>query len=53
MYNAMQKLISRKFYKTAAEAQEKLDVFFAVGRLTAEQYEELTALVVEVYGESE
>ena len=49
MYNAMKKLIQRKFYATAEEAQEKLDVFFAVNRLTAEQYAELTALVEEVY----
>ena len=50
MYNAMKKLIEKKFYKTADEAQEKLDIFFAVGRLTEEQYTELSLLVVEVYG---
>lgn len=50
MYNAMKKLINRRFYKTAEEAQEKLDVFYAMGRLTKEQYEELTALVTSVYG---
>jgi hypothetical protein len=49
MYNAMKKLIGRRFYADAAVAQEKLDVFFAVGRLTAEQYAELAALVGEVY----
>ena len=49
MYNAMKKLIGRRFYASAAAAQEKLDVFFAVGRLTAEQYTELAALVGEVY----
>lgn len=51
MYNAMKKLINRRFYKTAEEAQEKLDVFYAVGRLSTAQYEELTALVAAVYGE--
>lgn len=51
MYNSMKKLIEKHFYKTAQEAQDKLDVFFAVGRLTDEQYTELTLLVVEVYGE--
>lgn len=50
MYNAMKTLIDRKFYKTGAEAQNKLDVFFAVSRLTDEQYTELTALVGERYG---
>lgn len=51
MYNAMQRLISRKFYKTAEEAQLKLDVFYAVNRLTDEQYTELTALVSTAYAE--
>ena len=49
MYNAMKRLISRKFYKTADEAQNKLDVFYAVNRLSDEQYTELTKLVVESY----
>lgn len=51
MYATMKKLISRKFYKTAEAAQTKLDVFYAVNRLTDEQYAELTALVEEVYAE--
>lgn len=49
MYVAMKKLINKKFYKTAEEAQNKIDVFFACNRLTDEQYAELTALIVEVY----
>lgn len=49
MYNAMKKLINKKFYKTADIAQNKLDVFYACNRLTDEQYAELTALVGEVY----
>lgn len=52
MYSTMKKLIEKRFYKTAAAAQEKLDVFFAVNRLTAEQYAELTALIEEVYGDA-
>lgn len=51
MYVTMKKLISRKFYKTAEAAQDKIDVFFAVGRLTDEQYTELSLLVKEVYAE--
>ncbi len=51
MYNAMKRLIARKFYKTADEAQNKLDVFYAVNRLSDEQYTELTALVTETYFE--
>lgn len=49
MYSAMKRLISRKFYKTADDAQTKLDVFYAVNRLTDEQYTELTELVVSSY----
>lgn len=51
MYNTMKKLISRKFYKTAEAAQDKIDVFFAVGRLTDEEYTELSALIAEIYAE--
>ena len=49
MYNAMKRLIARKFYKTADEAQNKLDVFYAVNRLSDEQYTELISLVTETY----
>ena len=47
----MKRLISRNFYKTAEEAQNKLDVFYACNRLSDEQYTELTELVVESYSE--
>lgn len=50
MYKSMKTLITRKFYKTAEAAQKKLDVFYAVNRLMDEEYQDLTALVVEVYG---
>lgn len=49
MYNAMKRLIARKFYKTAGEAQNKLDVFYTVNRLPDEQYTKLTSLVTETY----
>lgn len=51
MYASMKKLITRKFYKTAEIAQDKLDVFYACNRLTDDEYTELTLLVAEVYGE--
>lgn len=51
MYNTMKKLIEKKFYKTAEAAQDKIDVFFAVGRLTDEQYTNLSLLVQEMYAE--
>lgn len=50
MYKSMKTLINRKFYKAAELAQKKLDVFYAVNRLTDEEYQDLTALVVEIYG---
>lgn len=53
MYKSMKILITRHFYKTAEIAQNKLDVFFAVNRLTDEEYTELTALVETVYGGEE
>ena len=49
MYSAMKRLISRQFYKTSDEAQNKLDVFYACNRLTDEQYTELTELVITSY----
>lgn len=52
MYNIMTKLISKKFYKTKEEAQQKIDVFYAVGRLTDDEYTELSFLIEEVYGET-
>lgn len=53
MYKSMKTLINRKFYKAAELAQRKLDVFYAVNRLSDDEYQELTALVVEVYGVNE
>lgn len=51
MYKSMKNLISKHYYKTAEEAQNKLDVFYACNRLTDDEFTELTALVNEVYGE--
>lgn len=51
MYKSMKILITRHFYKTGEIAQKKLDVFYAVNRLSDDEYTELTALVETVYGE--
>ena len=51
MYSAMKRLIARKFYKTADEAQNKLDVFYSCNRLSDEQYTELTKIIVGNYSE--
>lgn len=50
MYKMMKKLIEKKFYKTADEAQNKLDVFYAMNRLTDDEYSELCLLLAESYG---
>lgn len=51
MYNIMQKLITKRFYKTKEDAQQKCDVFYAVGRITDEEYTELCSLIESVYAE--
>ena len=51
MYKSMKTLIGKKFYKTAEDAQKKLDVFYAANRLTDDEYIELTSLVEDIYGE--
>lgn len=53
MYNIMTKLINKRFYKTREEAQQKCDVFYAVGRITDDEYTDLCALIESVYGETE
>ena len=50
MYKSMKILIGKKFYRTAEQAQNKLDVFFACNRLTDEEYTELTALTADLSG---
>lgn len=50
MFKIMKKLIGKRFYATKEEAQDKCDVFFAVGRITEEKYTELCTLIESVYG---
>lgn len=50
MYKSMKILIGKKFYRTAEQAQNKLDVFFACNCLTDDEYTELTALTADLYG---
>ena len=51
MFNTMKKLIGKHFYQNAEAALNKIDVFFAVGRLTDEQFTELDLLIREVYAQ--
>ena len=49
MDEIMNKLITKLYYATKEEAQEKCDVFFAVGRITEDQYKDLTSLANKLY----
>ena len=51
MFNVLHKLIEKKFYKTKAEALQKIDVFYACNRITDDEYIELSAYAEEVYVE--
>lgn len=49
----MTNLIEKKFYKTKDEAVAKLDIYFAMSRISEEEYEKLVLLAEETYAESE
>ena len=45
----MTNLINKKFYESKDEAIAKLDVYFAMNRISEEEYAELALLAEEVY----
>lgn len=45
----MTNLIEKKFYETKDEAIQKLDVYFAMNRISEEEYAELVLLAESVY----
>ncbi|MCR2023785.1 hypothetical protein NSB04_29375 [Blautia pseudococcoides] len=45
----MQNLINKKFYDGKDEAIEKLDVYFAMNRISEEEYMDLVMLAEEMY----
>ena len=45
----MQNLINKKFYDGKNEAIEKLDVYFAMNRISEEEYMDLVMLAEEMY----
>ena len=49
----MTNLIEKKFYDTKDEAVSKLDVYFAMNRISEEEYATLTLLAEEVYAPQE
>lgn len=46
LYKALLKIIQAGQYEKA-DMQNRLDIFFACGRITAEQYQELTGLIAD------
>ena len=49
IYDLLKKLIEKKFYENKADIQKKLDVFYAMSKITDEEYTELTLLVESNY----
>ncbi len=49
----MTNLIEKKFYDTRDEAIAKLDVYFAMNRISEEEYATLALLAEDVYTEPE
>ncbi len=49
----MQNLINKKFYDGKDEAIEKLDVYFAMNRISEEEYMDLVMLAEEMYPDPE
>ncbi|HBF8529269.1 TPA: hypothetical protein KO034_003356 [Clostridioides difficile] len=45
MYNLLKLMIEQKNYSAKEDLQHKMDVFYAVNRITEEQYLELTGLL--------
>lgn len=45
----LKKLIAKKYYKEKADIENKLNVFYAMSKITDEEYSELTLLVEDTY----
>ena len=47
----LKKLIVKKYYKEKVDIENKLNVFYAMSKITDEEYSELTLLVEDTYTE--
>ena len=47
----LENLINKKYYETKEEIQNKLDVFYAMSKISDEEYTNMTLKVEEVYVE--
>lgn len=45
----LKKLITKKYYKEKADIENKLNVFYAMSKITDEEFAELTLLVEDTY----
>nr|DAS24471.1 MAG TPA: hypothetical protein [Caudoviricetes sp.] len=48
----LKKLIVKKYYKEKADIENKLNVFYAMSKISDEEYSELTLLVEDTYAET-
>lgn len=51
MYRILTNLINKKFYATKEMATAKVDIAFAMGKITEEQYTDLTMVIEKIYPE--
>ena len=49
----LMKLIVKKYYKEKVDIENKLNVFYAMSKITDEEYSELTLLVEDTYKEDD
>lgn len=49
----LKKLITKEYYKEKADIENKLNVFYAMSKISDEEYSELTLLVEDTYVEVE
>lgn len=47
----LKKLIAKKYYKEKTDIENKLNVFYAMSKISDEEYSELTLLVEDTYTE--
>jgi hypothetical protein len=47
----LKKLIVKKYYKEKTDIENKLNVFYAMSKISDEEYSELTLLVEDTYAE--
>lgn len=47
----LKRLITKKYYKNKEDIENKLNVFYAMSKISDEEYSELTLLVEDTYAE--